>query len=192
MMKPGQIRDDLDSILEQWARWRSSSDGYGRSIMDRMLSGMPSTRCPQCAHSRRPGEILQRVEKTYQYVECPRCGGRGRLYMNVRGKVNPALIPSTAPYTGGEYSWRIEDIVMQHLSDEQRRVLIERYCGLGRHQDKAARLRMSPRTFGRILQTARAIVEVHLAGRAPVVVSAGRSKFDMATFSNNLAITREN
>lgn len=55
--------------MDGWARWRHHRNaGYGRSLFERLLDGMPCTKCPACrGHKRRLGSA------------CPTCHGTGRI-----------------------------------------------------------------------------------------------------------------
>lgn len=58
--------------VENWSRWREYRyGGYGKSIFDRLLDGMPSTKCPACrGHKRRQGG------------PCPTCNGAGTIKLD--------------------------------------------------------------------------------------------------------------
>jgi hypothetical protein len=56
--------------MNQWARWRLTyRKGYGTTVLERLLAGMPGTKCPTC----------QGRGWTIAYPTCPTCVGIGRI-----------------------------------------------------------------------------------------------------------------
>lgn len=72
--------------IEYWARWRFSrqSGGVGKSMLQRVLEGMPGTHCPTCGgRGRAPGALVQRNGPR---VACPTCSGSGRVKLDANDR----------------------------------------------------------------------------------------------------------
>lgn len=65
---------DIREQMERWARWRHDPNrhGYGRTVLQRMLEGMPGTNCPTCSGR----------GYTRRYPVCPGCSGAGRVRLD--------------------------------------------------------------------------------------------------------------
>lgn len=115
---------DIREGLEGWARWRDyHAGGYGKTMIEKLIEGMPGTRCPACQGSGRrrygvcgtchgAGQVrlapeAHKVRITpCQHCEhspvrgevdgrtCVACGGNGYRTL-VEAKINPAHIRST-------------------------------------------------------------------------------------------------
>lgn len=60
--------------LERWARWRHfRHGGYGKTMTEKFLEGMPGTRCPACGGQGKRGRI-----------DCEPCGGSGRVRLETK------------------------------------------------------------------------------------------------------------
>lgn len=75
------MTDRIREQMEGWARWRHYRHaGYGKTILQRVLEGMPGTNCPTCAGSgRAPGALIGRKGT---FIACPTCGGNGRVKLD--------------------------------------------------------------------------------------------------------------
>jgi hypothetical protein len=60
-----QVRE----ALERWAKWRHyRHGGYGKTLTERLIEGMPGTHCPTCGGRGKRGPFA-----------CPTCEGAGRV-----------------------------------------------------------------------------------------------------------------
>lgn len=78
----GTIRQQL----EHWARWRHFryTGGIGKTILQRVMEGMPGTNCPTCAgRGRAPGALIGRKGT---HIQCPTCGGSGRVKLDANDR----------------------------------------------------------------------------------------------------------
>jgi hypothetical protein len=76
-----QLKSNIIEIMEQWAKWLSGPSGqtmgYGTNVLERLIRGMPSTRCRTCDGE---GEALRdRPNGSRGYDLCPDCQGSGRI-----------------------------------------------------------------------------------------------------------------
>ncbi len=76
-----QLKSGIIEIMEQWAKWLSGPSGqtmgYGTNVLERLIRGMPSTRCRTC-----DGEgmaLRERSNGSRGYDLCPDCLGSGRI-----------------------------------------------------------------------------------------------------------------
>ena len=136
-------REAVTALMNRWARWRLTyRKGYGTTVLERLLAGMPGTKCPTC----------QGRGWTLVYPTCPTCVGVGRIkakpmtervsntacracmrdgqstgqvdgrtclpclgsgrIIRVVAKINPAFIPSTWRLKTDSASERIEAIML--------------------------------------------------------------------------------
>lgn len=135
--------------LEVWARWKRGeqsgdgvSAGYGRTFLEKALSGMPTTRCTGCnGVGKVPGSRYNMPELVR--VDCMMCGGRGRVVArSSEHKINPAFIHSTnpSPVTPFDEEGQIMDEVINRLSCLMQAVLYQEYLTRGNQKDKASRV----------------------------------------------------
>lgn len=62
----------IREALERWARWRHFRyGGYGKTLTEKFIEGMPGTRCPTCAGRGKRGR-----------EQCPTCEGAGRVRLD--------------------------------------------------------------------------------------------------------------
>lgn len=76
------MTDNIRDLMEGWSRYRRnrSNGGYGKTILQRVLEGMPGTGCPTCAGKGcAPGAIIGRKGT---FIQCPTCGGSGRCQLD--------------------------------------------------------------------------------------------------------------
>lgn len=135
------MSENIRDYMERWARWRLGGGRMapGKTILQRMLDGMPSTICPQCkgaGHTARfpicpscggGGRVkLKPAPPSVRTVPCPgkcergeidgrtchRCGGVGTVAM-AELKVNPAFIPSTYIAPSDPLSEKIDRLVCE-------------------------------------------------------------------------------
>lgn len=84
-----QLKSRIVEVLEDWARWRAGgarSRNNNTTVLARMMSGLPSTRCPECK-----GEGMvprERPDGSRRYVICPECEGSCRIRLKPT-KSNP-------------------------------------------------------------------------------------------------------
>jgi hypothetical protein len=89
------MADSIRDQMEGWARWRASGFrqfGYGKTILQRVLEGMPGTGCPTCGTKGRvPGSL---VGSSAPFVKCPTCSGHGRVPLDASDhKINSRPCP---------------------------------------------------------------------------------------------------
>ena len=76
------MADSIRDLMEGWSRYRRnrSNGGYGKTILQRVLEGMPGTGCPTCAgKGRAPGAL---IGSKSTFIPCPTCGGSGRVKLD--------------------------------------------------------------------------------------------------------------
>ena len=76
------MTDSIRDLMDGWAIHRRcrSNGGYGKTILQRVLEGMPGTNCPTCAgKGRAPGALIGRKGT---FIACPTCGGSGRVKLD--------------------------------------------------------------------------------------------------------------
>lgn len=86
--------DNIRDSMERWARWRHyKHGGYGKTLISKLIDGMPGTNCPTCrGNGRAPGA---RIAGKQSHVVCPDCGGSGRVQLE-----DKAAAPRTRPCPG--------------------------------------------------------------------------------------------
>lgn len=136
--------DDFHDLLMTWGAYRSgytrSHLGFGRTVYDRMMSGLRGTTCGKCIGR---GVVLAITASGKVQAPCPVCKGKGKVNVATRGKINPACIPSTGrsdPEVEPPIFARI-DKAMQRLTIKQRIVIVSRYVDYPKRYDGENRLR---------------------------------------------------
>lgn len=167
--------DRIREQLERWARWRHYRyGGYGKTMTEKCLEGMPGTRCPSCGGTGKrakqvcttcygDGRVLmlpstQHIHTT-PCTHCERGEVKGRTCVVCRGSgfrttvenlINPANIRSTYQSPDDPVSQRIDRLVCEL---KQRDVLLgyyfvvwAEYCDArgGTQASKAQRLLLTP------------------------------------------------
>ena len=151
----------ISQILEAWAQWRAhpwkvAHLGYGKTVLARMLDGMPGTFCPYCAgKGKRDGDT------------CPQCSGLGRIKLDpssTRLKINPAFIVSTHLPEDNPLFY-VVDRAVAGLPKQQYKAVMSEYVWHISEPDqrrRAKRLRLSYSNFKKSLERGRGTVEQHL------------------------------
>lgn len=68
----GGLNGSTREWMERWARWRHYRfGGFGKTLTEKFVEGMPGTRCPTCAGRGKRGREA-----------CPTCNGAGRVPLN--------------------------------------------------------------------------------------------------------------
>ena len=75
------MKSDVVDVMEGWGRWLRMpggiAQGYGSNVIARLISGMPSTRCPTCGGE---GTVLRdRPDGSRRRDVCPACEGSCRV-----------------------------------------------------------------------------------------------------------------
>ena len=154
---------DAREIMQQWARWRKCriTAGIGwprKSMLGRMMDGMPGTNCPTC----------QGRGKNQEFETCPTCSGEGRVKLDPGGKkVNPAFIPSTYRLPDDPQSEDVDHLICElRAADKTYKyfyVLWAEYVKPNGTQDiKARRMNMSHGYYRYLLHEAHKLVELGL------------------------------
>ena len=134
----------IEEIMKDWALWLKggkSEHGYGRTFLEKALSGMPTTKCTTCQGS---GKVLgerYNLPKLGQ-VTCLTCGGRGKIIAtSSKTQINPAFIRATKFGTpDNPTAERIDVIVNSDLSQIQASVIHQEYLHpRGGNQEQKAR-----------------------------------------------------
>jgi hypothetical protein len=135
------MTDSIRDLMERWARYRHfRHGGYGKTMLQRIMDGMPGTICPTCGGGRRKpsgfpacptcsdtGRVKLKPEpERLQRLRCKPCGGHGEVAgktcLHCRGqgyrwkstvKVNPAYIGSTYREPSDPVSERIDRLVSE-------------------------------------------------------------------------------
>lgn len=146
----------LEQDLERWARWRDGGPsvlGYPRSVIGRMIDGLPSNKCIACdGVGRVPGT---QQGAAMQYTSCAICGGAGKVDLKPSPHcVNPAFIHSTVAYISDEYCERIDYAICQLTTPKAVKVLIIEYGERGTQAAKAKSIGISTVWYEKILQAA--------------------------------------
>lgn len=147
-----ESKDDvrIRDLMVVWEKWRRDKPrlGYGKTILQKCLEGMPGTNCPTC----------QGRGKTNAYPTCPTCSGAGRVKLDpsaTKGKVNPAFIPSTHRLPDDEISEKIDHALCDLRADDRTKkfyyVLMQEYTRIGTQQIKAERINISLAHYKRLL-----------------------------------------
>lgn len=187
--------------MEGWARWRHYRyGGFGKTMTEKFIEGMPGTRCPGCGGSGKnakqvcetcfgkgsvnmdPGAHKVRVTPCTQ---CERGEINGRTCIVCRGsgyrtvvdiKVNPAHIRSTYQTPDDPISQRIDRLVCEM---RQRKALLgyhfvvwAEYCDArgGTQAIKAQRLLLTPKCYESRLYRAVTWVGAAVKDRRPCTV----------------------
>ncbi len=75
------MTDRIREQMEGWAHWRHyRHGGLGKTILQRVLEGMPGTGCPTCAGKGRASGAL--IGRKGTFIACPTCGGNGRVKLD--------------------------------------------------------------------------------------------------------------
>ena len=129
--------------MERWARWRHyRHGGIGKTMTEKLLEGMPGTRCPSCGGGGKRGKqtclacggtgharLMPEADKAWREPctrcmrdgrstgevagrTCVNCGGKG-YRLQVEHKVNPAFIRSTYQSPDDPLSQRIDRLVCE-------------------------------------------------------------------------------
>lgn len=137
--------------LERWARWRHYRyGGYGKTLTEKLIEGMPGTRCPSCSGSGKRAKqvcgtcygaghvhMLPETDRV-RVTACTHCLVKGKSLGEINGrtcvvcrgsgvrttvenKVNPAHIRSTYQSPDDPVSQRIDRLVCEM---RQREVLL--------------------------------------------------------------------
>ena len=70
--------DNIRDLMERWAHWRHyKHGGYGKTLTQKCIEGMPGTNCPTCQGRGRASGA--RIARKQSHVICPDCGGTGRV-----------------------------------------------------------------------------------------------------------------
>lgn len=139
------MTDSIRDQMERWARYRHfRHGGYGKTMLQRIMDGMPGTVCPTCAGRRilpgypacptcsGTGRVKLKPESERQLrLRCKPCGGMGEVAgktcLHCRGqgyrwkstvKVNPAYIGSTYREPSDPVSERIDRLVCEMKRSE--------------------------------------------------------------------------
>ena len=152
---------DVRSLMEKWERWRHerSKLGYGKTILEKCLEGMPGTNCPTC----------QGRGKTNSYPTCPTCSGNGTVKLDpsaTKGKVNPAFIASTHRLPDDETSEKIDRLICEMRAHDKTKgyyyVLIQEYTRIGTQEMKAERMHLTHNNYRVKLHRAHDMVSIGL------------------------------
>lgn len=159
----GRAHDrDVVPLCQRWAEWRltRNSDGLGwprRTVLGRVLDGMPSTKCIACQGSGRVAG--HRIGAVVAFVHCALCEGAGRVKAdNDPACCNPAFIRSTAPFASDReevISERVDALVAGLGGADETRslyfVLFFEYTRSGTQRMKAQKLGISDRWYRDLL-----------------------------------------
>lgn len=145
MTRHGPIED----VCDRWARWRHSrgSGGLGfpsRTILGKLLDGMPGIKCPACLGAKRLECGV--IGHVVQYITCPQCSGQGEVkHDGDIHKVNPYFIRSTAGYVEKEdpVSERVDWLYCTDLTELERNIIWSEYALNGNRNQKISRLRVT-------------------------------------------------
>lgn len=144
----------LRETLMAWGMYRQGYNrthpGFGRTIYDRMMSGLRGTTCGRCIGR---GVVYAVTVDTRVQIECPVCKGKGKANIATHGKINPAMIPSTAgerPEAAEPACYQQIDKAMLKLTLKQRIVIISRYVDYPRRNQGEERAKNICAWFARI------------------------------------------
>lgn len=101
------MADNIRDLMEGWSRYRRnrSNGGYGKTILQRVLEGMPGTGCPTCAGKGRAAGAL--IGRKGTFIPCPTCGGTGRVKLDATDHhVIPMRCPNCYVQRSGEKKGR--------------------------------------------------------------------------------------
>lgn len=184
--------------MERWARWRHfRHGGYGKTLTEKFVEGMPGTRCPACAGSGKRGRLdcptcegagkvrLEEGTHRMRITDCPHCERgehAGRTCLHCRGsgkrvviehKVNPAHIRSTYLAPDDPLSQRIDRLVCELRRREELLgyyfVVWAEYCDSrgGTQAIKAQRIFITPDCYRKRLERAVDWVGLAVADKRP-------------------------
>lgn len=76
------MTDSIHDLMDRWSRYRRTQrlGGFGKTILQRVLEGMPGTGCPTCAGKGRAAGAL--IGRKGTFIACPTCGGSGRVKLD--------------------------------------------------------------------------------------------------------------
>lgn len=94
------MTDNIRGLMEQWARWRHYRfGGYGKTMTDKFIEGMPGTNCKACGGA---GRLTGgRHGHAQQWVICEECGGTGRVKLDDKA-ITVRTLPCPAGCKNGE------------------------------------------------------------------------------------------
>jgi hypothetical protein len=150
------MHSDIRDKMNQWSRWRQARITNGlkfpaKTILGKMMDGMPGTICPLCrGHD----------------DECAVCEGSGRVKLDPGGaKVNPAFIGSTYRQPDDPQSQTIDRLVCELRAGKKTQkyffVIWEEYCARnGTQEIKASRIHISHEYYRTLLKEAHKLLEI--------------------------------
>jgi hypothetical protein len=84
------MSDDIRELMERWARWRHFRyGGYGKTLTDKFIEGMPGTNCKACGGAGRMP--VGRHGNAQQFIICEECGGTGRVKLDDKATISRVL-----------------------------------------------------------------------------------------------------
>lgn len=149
--------DDIQEIMEVWARYRMGRENGGigwpsKVILGKLQDGMPGTGCPACGGTgKAPGTVYGIARKR---IKCPRCNGEGKVKLDTAGnQCNPAYIMPTGRYHADDdpRSQRVDWLVCTALTEYQRTVVMATYTTNGSQDHKARKMGVSQQYFSVLL-----------------------------------------
>ena len=146
--------------MDRWARWRARRVGANlyfprRTILGKLLDGMPGLKCPCCLGSKKIE--VGRHGSVVQYATCPQCSGQGEVKSSGDpNKVNPYFIRPTSGESDHEdpVSIRIDWLLATEVSENERAVVMAEYTWNGDRNAKISRLRITHLSYNDILSGA--------------------------------------
>ncbi len=125
---------------------------------------MPGTGCPICGgHGKVPGAIYGIARAS---VQCQTCNSEGKVKLNPTGnKVNPAYIMPTGSREHADddpLSQRVDWIICNILTDDQKTVIMFTYTTSGTQEHKARKAGVSREHFSRLLGKAHDLIMLKL------------------------------
>jgi len=150
----------IEDVMDRWARWAeyriSGELGYPRkTILGKLLDGMPGSKCPCCLGSKRIE--VGKIGSVVQYATCPQCSGLGEVKTaGDANKVNPYFIRPTGGFTEREdpVSQRIDWLVCTFIEEKERSVVMAEYRQNGNRNMKIRKLRITHLSYNNILASA--------------------------------------
>jgi hypothetical protein len=138
----------IEEVCERWARWRHYRMGGGlgypsRTILGKLLDGMPGKKCPTCRGSKRfKCGIIGHV---VQYITCPQCSGQGEVKHDADiKKVNPYFIrPTNYEEKPDPVSERMDWLYCTELAELERNIIWAEYVLNGNRNVKIGRLKVT-------------------------------------------------